>query len=232
VGWAINAETGRVEWQLNGSPSGSGYVGGAGPAVNTTLALFPFPSGELRAVFRRGGLPRWGATVLGGRPGVAYSVVSDVAADPVIADGRVYVANPAGRLAVLNLNTGARIWTAADGALTAPVVAGRSVFLVSDQNVLTRLDAETGARVWTRALPLFEEDRPRRQQTVFAHHGPVLAGGLLWLASSDAMLRAFDPVSGTQVRATALPEGAVAAPVVAGETMYVVTKAGELLAFR
>lgn len=232
LGWAINAETGRVEWQINGTPSGSGYVGGAGPAVNSTLAVFPFPSGELRAVFRRGGLPRWSATVLGRRSGVAYAVVSDVSADPVIADGRLYVANPAGRIVALDLTTGNRIWTAREGALTAPVVAGGSVFIVSDQNALARLDAANGAAIWSRALPLFEEEKERRQKTVYAHHGPVLAGGLLWVASSDEVLRAFDPETGQQMQSLELPGGAAAAPAVANGTLYVVTESGRLMAFR
>ncbi|MCH2075476.1 MAG: PQQ-like beta-propeller repeat protein [Rhodobacteraceae bacterium] len=232
VGWAIDAETGRVQWQLSGTPSGAGYVGGAGPAVTNDLAVFPFPSGELLAVFRRGGVQRWTATVLGGRPGVAYSAITDVAAEPVIVGGRVYAANPAGRLVALDLANGERLWTARSGSLKAPVVSGGSVFIVSDQNALTRLDANTGEVIWTTELDLFAEERERRRKTIIGHFGPVLAGGRLWVASTDGNLRGFDPASGTQVASIAMPGEAATPPVVAGGAMYIVTTRGQLIAFR
>jgi outer membrane protein assembly factor BamB len=75
-------------------------------------------------------------------------------------------------------------------------VAGGSVFLVSDQNDLVRLDAATGATLWEVDLPLFVDPRPRRREGIFAHYGPLLAGGRLIVASSDAQLRFFDPASG------------------------------------
>ncbi|MEM6277521.1 MAG: PQQ-binding-like beta-propeller repeat protein [Pseudomonadota bacterium] len=232
VGWAIDAETGRVQWQLSGTPSGSSYLGGGGPALTDDLAIFPFPSGELLAVFRRGGVQRWNATILGGRSGVAYSAISDVAADPVVADDRVYVANPAGRLAALSAANGERLWTARAGSLKPPVVAGGSVFFVSDQNALTRLDAGTGQTIWQTELPLFEEQRANRKKTVFGYYGPVLAGGRLWLTSSDGTLRGFDPVSGAEVANAPIQGGAATPPVLAGGVMYVVTTRGQLIAFR
>ena len=232
VGWAIDAETGRVQWQLSGTPSASGYVGGAGPAVTDDLAIFPFASGELLAVFRRGGVQRWNATVLGARSGVGYAAISDVAAEPVVSGRRVYAANPAGRLVALDVFNGERIWTARSGSLKAPVIAGGSVFFVSDQNELTRLNADTGETIWTTELPLFTQERARRQKTIFGHYGPVLAGGRLWVASSDGLLRGFDPVSGQQVVSADIPGGAATPPVVASGTMYVVTTRGQLIAFR
>ncbi|MEM9348912.1 MAG: PQQ-binding-like beta-propeller repeat protein [Pseudomonadota bacterium] len=232
VGWAINAETGRVDWQINGTPSGSGYLGGAGPAVTEDLSIFPFSSGELVATFRRGGLQRWNATVLGRREGAAYASISDVAADPIVAGGRVYAANPAGRLVALNLGNGERLWTALVGTISTPSVAGGSIFLVSDQNRLTRLNANTGETIWAQQLPLFVETRERRQKTVHAHLGPVLAGERLYVASSDGLLRGFDPVSGALTFSADIPGGAATAPVVAGGTLYVVSKRGQLLAFR
>ncbi|MEM1374664.1 MAG: PQQ-binding-like beta-propeller repeat protein [Pseudomonadota bacterium] len=232
VGWAIDAETGRIQWQLSGTPSGSSYLGGGGPALTEDLAIFPFPSGELLAVFRRGGVQRWNATLLGGREGVAYAAISGIAADPVVAGDRVYVSNPAGRLAALSSTSGERLWTARAGSLKPPVIAGGSVFFVSDQNALTRLDASTGQTLWATELPLFEERRAIRQKTVFGHYGPVLAGGRLWLASSDGTLRGFDPVSGAQVVTAPIPGGAATPPVLAGGVMYVVTTRGQLIAFR
>ena len=51
-------------------------------------------------------------------------------------------------------------------------------------------------RVWGVKLPFFTKERPKRQATVFAHYGPVLAGGRLYVASNDGLIRAFDPTNG------------------------------------
>ena len=67
---------------------------------------------------------------------------------------------------------------------------------------------------------------------VVAHFGPVLAGGRLIVASSDGLIRAFDPASGALAGSVELPGGAASAPAVAGGVLYVVTKDGKLRAFR
>ena len=60
----------------------------------------------------------------------------------------------------------------------------------------------------------------------------MLAGGRLWVTSSDGALRGFDPVSGAQLVETAVPGGAASGPVVAGRTLYVLGRNGTLNAYR
>ena len=72
----------------------------------------------------------------------------------------------------------------------------------------------------------------RKQSKVWNHYGPVLAGGKLYVASSDGYLRVFDPASGALIGTAEIPGGAAAAPAVAGQTLYVVSHDGQLIAFR
>jgi outer membrane protein assembly factor BamB len=104
--------------------------------------------------------------------------------------------------------------------------------VLSDLNELLRLDASNGERIWGTPLPRFTTDRPQRRSEVYAHHGPILAGGRIVVASNDGQLRSFDPVSGALVSSVEVPDGATSSPVVAGGTLYVVSTAGELHAFR
>jgi outer membrane protein assembly factor BamB len=150
----------------------------------------------------------------------------------VIDGNRVYVGNQSGRIVALNIGNGERIWTATEGALSPVLPAGGSVFLVNDLNELVRLNDEDGSRIWGVQLPVFVEGRARRQRTVYAHYGPLLAGGRLYVASSDGNMRAFDPTSGGLIGAVSLAGGAASNPIVAGGVLYVVTKRGQLVAFR
>ena len=229
---ALDGLTGRVAWQISASDSQTNVLGAPAPVVADGLTVFAFGSGEMQAVFSQGGLRRWDASVLGGRQGRALSRIDDVTGRPVVADGVIYAANQAGRTVAVNAGSGARVWTAPEGAFGTVLPVAGSVFLVSDRNELLRLSAADGSRVWGTALPEFTRERPTRRSQIFAHHGPVLAGGRLIVASSDGLLRSYDPVSGSLVGVADIPSGATTAPVVAGQTLYVVNRKGNLIAYR
>lgn len=232
VGYAVRASDGRVLWQTAGTQSGSGVMGVAVPAVQGDTVVFPFSSGELVAVDRASGLTAWTAPIAGTRPGRAIAVIRDVTGDPVITGGRVYAGTSSGRIASVELATGLSDWSAREGANSPVVVTGGSVFAVNDQAQLVRLDSATGGVIWRQPLPYYTTERVRKQNAVHAHYGPVLAGGRLHVASSDGMLRSFDPASGALVGQAQIPGGAASAPVVAGQTLYVVARNGQLHAFR
>ena len=232
--WAIDVTNGRIRYQLSGIPSDTSFAGGAGPAVSGDLAVFPFPSGEVQGVFPQGGIPRWSAVISGDRPGQAVGNLSDIGGDPVIDGNRVYVGNFTGVTVALDAASGERIWTVGEGATNPVWPAGGSIFMLNDLNQLLRLDAEDGSVIWRVALPDFVETGSflRKGRTVYAHYGPVLAGNRLIVASSDGQLRSFDPISGALIGSVALPGGAASAPAVANGVLYVVSKTGQLLAFR
>jgi outer membrane protein assembly factor BamB len=230
--WAIDAANGRVRWQLAGTPSAFGVMGGAGPAIADRLVILPYPSNEIVAALRDGGTRTWATRVAGSRPGVGHGGIRDITGDPVVVGSTIYAANPAGRMAAIDAETGATVWTAREGA-TGPVwPAGGSLFLVSDIGELVRLDARDGSRIWGVPLPYYTRDRERRRAEVFTHHGPILAGGRLIVASNDGMLRSFDPASGALISELEMPRGATTSPVVVGGTLYVVSTDGQLHAFR
>lgn len=232
TGWAINRKDGTVAWQVGASEDTTNVLGAPAPALTSDLAIFAFGSGEVQAVFRQGGLSRWDASVLGKRAGRALSNVSDVTSAPVVSGDRVYVGNQSGRIAALDVNSGARIWSAREGAVGAVWPVGGSVFAISDVNELIRLDASDGAKVWGVPLPNFTERKPLKQSRVVAHHAPVVAGGRVRVASGDGVLRSFDPASGALTSSVEIPGVATTAPVVAGRTLYVVSAKGQLLAYR
>lgn len=231
-GVALSADEGRLLWTLTATPDNTNVLGAPAPAVSGDLAIFAFGSGEAQAVFRRGGLRRWDASVRGERLGTALGNVGDVTAAPVVANGRVYMGNQSGRLVALNLESGARVWTANEGAEGNIIPAGGSVFVISDLNELLRLDASDGSRIWGVQMPRFVKDRPTRRSEIVAHHGPVLAGGRLHVASNDGLLRSYNPRDGALVNSVEMPDGATSDPVVAGGVLYVVSSKGELHAFR
>jgi outer membrane protein assembly factor BamB len=231
--WAIEAGNGRVRWVFSGVPAVAGFAGGAGAAVGGGSVIFPFPSGEVVAVFAEGGLERWSTIVAGARLGAAAArATTDIGGDPVIVGDTVYVGNVSGRIVALDMATGDRRWTATEGAVGGVWPVGGSLFAVNDLNEVVRIDAGSGETLWRAALPSATEGNWLVRPTRFAHYGPIVAGGQVIVASSDGVIRLFDPVSGALTGEVAVPGGAASAPVVAGGVLYVIDGDGTLRAFR
>ncbi|MFI0396896.1 outer membrane protein assembly factor BamB family protein [Paracoccus jiaweipingae] len=232
VGWAVRAGDGKVLWQTSGNTSSSGVMGVSAPAVSGSTVVFPFNSGQLLAVDADSGSTLWSGQVAGVRRGRSIAVIRDLTGDPVISGGKVFAGSSSGRIDAFDLASGAQDWSARDGANSPVLPVGNAVFAVNDQAQLVRLDARNGARVWSVDLPYFTDQKIKKQDRITASFGPVLAGGRLFVASSDGVLRVFDPASGALVGQGAIPGGAASAPVVAGRTLYVTGRDGQLHAFQ
>lgn len=231
--WAVDAADGKVIWQVAGTPGTAAYVGTAAPSVGERAVIFPSAGGDLMAVLKIGGGTKiWQASLAGKRLGRAYALTPDVTGDAVIAGKTLFAGSGSGRTVAMSASSGERIWSAGEGALGPVAVAGGSIFLVSDEAKLVRLDATTGDVIWSVALPYFTKDKIKRRKGIFAHYGPVMAGGRIIVVSSDGLLRSFDPTDGSLVYSAEIPGGAAAQPAVAGGTLYVVGGNGQLLAFR
>lgn len=231
-GWAVRASDGKVLWRVFGNDGMAGVMGVAAPAVQGSTVVFPFSNGGMIGADAKTGSQIWTANVGGSRLGRAISLFRDMTGDPVIVGDTVYAGTSSGRVGAYDLATGTQKWEAPEGASSPALVAGNSVFLVNDQAQLLRLDAANGGRIWAQKLPYFTKQIVRKQDKVWNHYGPVLAGNKLYLAGSDGYLRVFDPASGALIGTAEIPGGAAAAPAVAGQTLYVVTHDGQLIAYR
>lgn len=231
--WSFDAATGRVDWTRQGTSSQTIMARGAAPAISGDTVMLPTQAGEIVALRRANGAVLWNAQVVGRRVGAAYAQISAITGDPVVAGSVLYAANQSGRLSALDIRSGETLWSAREAAYSPVWPVAGSVFLVTDENRLMRLDARTGAPVWAQELPLYRATRfARNRGAIEPQHGPVLAGGRLWVAAGDGALRGFDPVSGEVAAQLDIPGGAASGPVVAGQTLYVLGRNGVLHAFR
>lgn len=231
--WAVDAADGKVIWQVTGTPGRAAYVGTAAPTIGDRAVIFPSSGGDLMAVLKIGGGTKiWQASLAGKRLGRAFALTPDVTGDAVIAGKTLFAGSGAGRTVAMSASSGERLWSAGEGALGPVAVAGGSLFLVNDEAKLVRLNAETGEVIWSVEMPYFTTDKVKRRKGIFAHYGPVMAGGRIIVASSDGTLRAFDPANGSLVHTAEIPGGAASQPAVAGGTLYIVGGNGQLHAFR
>lgn len=228
--FALDEATGRIKWQQQSTLAGAMLLGGSSVADYGRLVLLPFDSGELTAVLKNSGIRIWSASVSTTRKGSARANINSVTSDPVVFNDVIYTANQGGRLVALNANNGIRKWTDKDGSYSPIWVVDNSVFIVTDIAQLKRLDKNSGELIWSVDLPKYPNKKKRNKS--YAHYGPLLAGGKLWVASSDGFLRAFDPVSGNIFNKIKLPHGAASHASVVNGVYYILNQQGQLLAFK
>lgn len=231
--YAITTDTGRIAWRLSGVPSFVGVSGVAAPAVDGNTVIFPASNQSLVAVDAAKGDVKWVVRVAGARAGRGRAALSAFTGEPVVANGVVYAATAAGRAVAVGLNDGQLRWEAGEGAQGTMAVTGDAVFFVNDEARLVRLSARDGSKVWEVPMPRYERpDKPRKLKSVWPAFGPVLAGGRLWIASGDGILRAYNPADGAAVVASELPAGAASRPIVVSGMMLLMGENGDLLGLR
>lgn len=228
--FALNAADGTPIWEHTGFLETAGILGAVSPAVDTVIAVVPYSSGELFALRVESGRPAWAESLTALRRLGPMASVSDIRGLPVIDDELVFAVSHAGRTVAIDRRTGARVWEQSVGGVNTPWVAGDLVFVLTNENELVALTRQFGQVRWATSFPRFEDPEDREDPIFWS--GPVLAGGRLWLASSTGELTAVAPETGDVVSTQPIPGEVLVAPLVANNTLYVVTDGGTLVAYR
>ena len=102
--------------------------------------------------------------------------------------------------------------------------------MLSNDGEVIALTRQSGRIRWVAPLARYEDPQDRTGPIIW--NGPVLAGGRLWAANSVGELVSLSTENGQEQQRLELPGGAFIAPVVADNTLYVLTDDGTLVAYR
>ncbi|WP_203293516.1 PQQ-binding-like beta-propeller repeat protein [Maricaulis parjimensis] len=227
---AIEAESGTVMWTYQGIVENARLLTAPSPAVLGDLVVAPFASGELIALRVQNGNPVWSDSLSGSTGLTALSDINDVAGSPVIMDDTVYAMSHSGLLAAISLRTGERLWTQPAGGAHAPWVAGNYLFITTNEAEVACIDRRDGTVLWITQLDLFEDPNKRRDRIAWT--GPLLAGGRVFVAASDGRATILNAYDGELIREMNLRDDVFIGPVIANETVYVLTDEARLIALR
>lgn len=228
--FALDAKDGKQLWEHVGLPQTASLLGGASPAVEGEVVIAPFSSGELDALEVENGLPLWSDNLASARNVDAVAALADIRGRPVVDGDHVYAASHSGRLAAIDLRSGERAWSHEIGSDYGPWLAGDYLYLVATDDTLLCLTRDGGKVRWLRQLPKYENEKKRENPIEWA--GPVLGGNRLILASSDGWALSVSPYTGKPLGRQQLPGPTYLEPVIAGNTLYVLTDGAELAALR
>lgn len=227
---ALDQETGEEAWTFQSFEESARFLSSASPAAAGDLVVAPFSSGEIVAFQAESGRALWNETLAQTARLTALASLNDIAGSPVIDRGLIYVVSHGGRFAAIDIRSGQRVWESSITSLQTPWVAGDFIYVVSVNGELVCLSRNEGAVIWVTQLRRYKNEKKRKGRVTWA--GPVLAGGNLVLVSNLGEVAKVEPTDGTIVETREIDEASVISPVVANETIYILSEKGRLLALR
>jgi outer membrane protein assembly factor BamB len=228
--YALKAEDGSPAWDTAGTLEIAGVFGAAAPAAAQGTVVAGFSSGELNAYRYENGRAVWGDVLA--RTGISTSVstLSDIDAEPVIDEGKVYAVGQGGRMAALDITTGQRLWEINIAGISTPAVVGEWIFVITDEAKLLCIARSSGKVRWIAELPRWRNENKETKPIQWI--GPVVGGDRLILASSDGRLVYLSPNDGHLLSMVEIGEPVFLQPAIANNTLYILDNKGRLTAWR
>jgi outer membrane protein assembly factor BamB len=227
---ALDIADGHVIWQDAAASGEQGVFGVAAPAAGQSTVIAGYSTGELVAYRYENGRVLWSDALARTSISTSVSTLTDVDADPIIDNGRVYALGQGGRMAAYELVSGQRIWELSLAGISTPVVAGEWVFTLTSDARLLAIARATGKVKWLTQLTHFKN--PKKEDKPIIWTGPVLANNKLWVANSRGQVYQVDVTNGQPTLFTDLKSGVSEPPIVADQTLYILTDDGQVIAYR
>lgn len=228
--FALKAEDGSVVWNEAATLELAGVFGVAAPAAGAGTVVAGFSSGELNAYRYENGRVVWQDALSRTSISTAVASLSDIDADPVIDQGVVYAVGQGGRMVALELNTGQRLWELSIAGISTPWVAGEWLFVVTDDARLLCIARSSGKVRWIAQLDRWRKAKSKKGPINWT--GPVLGGGRLILANTEGRLVNVDPATGKLLSEVKAGGPIRQTPIIANNTLYVLTEDGRITAWR
>jgi outer membrane protein assembly factor BamB len=238
--YAIDAETGRIQWQRR--------VGGtlpSSPAIDGPRVLVASQDGTVTALSRSSGSRVWQVRTAG-----------KVESSPVVVDGTAFFGSHDGRVFAVRSDTGHILWAYQTGGRinASPSVFGGQVCVTTYAGSFVCLDRRTGVERWTTYLKrdafryesfyaspssdgdrLYSVARSGKVAALDASSGrvvwtadvgglgyttPAVADGRIFAGGFDGRLRAFRAIDGEELWSTWVGGRILGAPVVIGPYVF------------
>jgi len=228
--FAFDANSGEVLWTYQAIVEGARMLTVPSPAIVEEVVISPFASGELVALRVQNGGVLWQDALSSVGRLTPLSTLNDIASGPVVADGYVIATAQSGVLSAFDLRTGQRIWTQPAGSIGFPLVAGDFVYTVTTDGQVVCVSKLDGSVIWLQQLPAYKNQKKRKKRIAWA--GPILAGDRLFLTSSRGSFVEMNPYNGVITREGKLGGDVFVSPIIANETIYVLTDNAKLIALR
>lgn len=220
--FALDAKTGEQLWFYDNPPPVLTLRGTPSPIVIDTAIYTGFSNGRMMAFNPANGLILWEQRIASPKGRSELERMVDIHSSPIIKDGVIYVGTYQGRISALARGTGKPLW-AQDGSTSENVaLSGDKLFVSHADGKLVAYNSTTGEQLWS------NEKMLRRLL-----NGPQVFGDYVAVVDFEGYMHVVNQSDGEFVARTRVDRKGARAPMLTdGETLYVYTNRGKLIAFR
>ena len=216
--YGLDVATGARIWVYDRTVPALSLRGTSAPVIAGEVVIAGFDSGHLAAISLANGQLLWEFQVAAPTGQTELERLADIDADPVVADGAVYVVAFQGRVAAFELRTGRALWQRDMSSHAGMGVGRRVVYVTDEESHVWAFDRRTGASLWR------QDGLARRGVTRPVELGDYVVvadfeGYVHWLSTDDGHFSARTRAGGGAV---------LAPPVTGGDTVYVLGGSGTL----
>lgn len=223
-------DKGAILWTYQGIVETARMLTVPAPAVMNDVVVAPFSSGEIVALRAQNGGVLWQDALASSTRLTPLAALNDIAFGPVIADGYVIATAQSGVMTAFDFRTGQRVWSQPAGSIGMPWIAGDFVFTVTTDGKVAALSKINGSVIWVQQLETFRKPKKRKDRIVWS--GPVLAGERLVVVSSRGRMMIINPYDGSIIEERKVGGDVMVPPIIANETIYMLTNKAKLIALR
>lgn len=227
---ALDRTDGSILWQESGSIAQAGVFGVASPAAGQGTIVAGYSSGELSAYRYENGRSLWSDALARTSISTEVGALTDIDADPIIDNGRVYALGQGGRMAGYELVTGQRLWEIPVAGISTPAIAGEWIFTLTDDARMLAIARASGKIRWISKLQQYRNEEKKKDQIFWT--GPVLASNTLWVANTEGWIYKVNVADGSATSFGSVKERVSLPPIVANQTLYLLDDSGKIHAWR
>ncbi len=217
----FNESDGEQLWVVATEVPALSLRGTSAPTIANGGALFGTGNGKLTVAVLDNGLQAWEARLAAPKGATELERLSDSDSTPIVLGNLVYSIAFNGQLSAVELSSGRVVWAREYSSYQDIAIASGRIFLADASDSVFGLELNGGIEQWS------NNDLTGRRITA-----PAVFNGHVVVGDEYGYLHFMNIANGTMSGRLDVDDDVYAAPVVAGDTMYVQTRDGTLLAVR
>jgi outer membrane protein assembly factor BamB len=219
---ALRASDGTLLWTAEEQVPRLSLRGTARPEIAGDIVLCGFDNGRLLALQLGNGSTLWDTVVTPAGGKTELERLNDIDSLFAVQGNNVYVVGFQGKLARIDLETGQAQWSRDASSYSGLTLDADSLYVSTSDGSVLKLATRNGLEAWKQTQLSYRRLSP-----------PVLLGDFVAVGDLDGYVHFFNRANGEPAaRIHVLSDRVTAAPVVAGETLFVLDTAGHLAALR
>ena len=217
----LDAATGQPIWSYDHGAPTMILRGGSSPQITRNEVIAGYSDGKLAAYGLADGRLIWEHQLSEPTGGTDIEQMTDIVADPIVADGVIYGVNYQGNISAVDASTGSVIWQHGLSSYTGMALGSQYLFVTDADGYVWAFDRSSGDVMW--------------RQMQLANRilsAPVLQGNTVLVADGEGFVHWLSQQDGRFVaRASAAADAISVPPAVNGNRIYVLNNAGLLTAY-